>query len=82
MPCSASANCTTDSSCVHTRGAVLRPKGMWMNWYRPPSKRKQKYLRTAGCRGKDRKQLDRSSLPYQQPGCEASTASSTQLYWK
>ena len=69
----------TDSSCVHTRGAVLRPKGMEVNWYSSPSKRKQKYLRTEGCRGKDRKQLDRSSLPYQQPGDDASTASSTQL---
>ena len=52
---------------------------MCVNWYSSPSKRKQKYARTDGCRGKDRKQLDRSSLPYQQPGWDASTASSTQL---
>jgi len=82
MPCSARAKATTDSSWVHTRGAVLSPNGMCVNWYSSPSKRKQKYLRTAGCSGKDRKQLDRSSLPYQQFGCEASTASSTELYVK
>ena len=68
-----------ESSCVQTRGAVLKPKGIEVNWYRTPSKRKQKYLRTEGCRGKDRKQFDRSNFPYQQPGKEASTASSTQL---
>ena len=60
------------------RGAELSPKGIRTNWYNVRSKRKMKCGSAEGCRGKERKQLDRSSLLYQQQGKDISMASLTE----